>query len=512
MKNKITISLMVLLFGIVCLFGCCSEVYATGSSGSGGGGGACTKNCGKPRWWGVYPKKHHSGISWKVFKVKRKNGKEYVWKGYKLYRTTYAKGPTYCKSQKKMSSSKNCSTIGSLSNFKYDRELSVKCNKTYDWYAVLAFDGWHEYDTKTVRYFGPSAMGATYKSGSNHLKYYRSNTIQKDGMIDKDTFKTRFKNGKLAEGTRVDTATVKYLCKLADKGKCAGYDGGTLPDGLGYVCIKDPDCTGGCCPGDSGYPTCDDTPPPPENPPDACDKLLKRKSGQVRTGTWVKNTSVAQYNKAWHTGEADPVWAKPTDQISWMNCYDSDIATKRSKMSTVNNVDPPHDPELSGKKNHVVNKKVAKWLSPWTNEWWVTGAGSYYNKFSKKKSVEDEYANKSDVTVAWIGLGTKEISTTGSPTKISISSSEHEWACHWGIVGYHKETTNECIKKDKKGNCTEYKKIDVPDYGYKDTCSHDDKYYFTTAEGPRSALAMVNVPYNYENIAEVEVDSPTNGS
>ena len=504
-----------MLFGVVSLLGCSNEVYATGSSGGGSGGSACTKNCGKPRWWGVYPSGKHSGISWKVFKTKKKNEKPYIWKGYKLYRTGYDKGPIYCKTVSKQSKTSKCPTIGALSNYGYKKDLAENCPINYDWYAVLAFDGWQQYDTSKTRYFGPSAIGATYKSSNgNALLFYRSKTIQHNGEIDKSTFKTKFKNGTLKEGTRVSNATVRYLCKIADKGICKSYKNTdhSLPNGLGYVCIKDPDCTGSCCPGEPKYPNCDPTNDDggddDPTPPDSCGTLLSHVSGEVVTGTWVKNTSVDKYSESWHTGEANPVWAKPTDQIEWMNCYDSDIASKRKKQSTVNNVDPVHDTEMSGTQNHIDNNTVGSWLS-WSNSWSVTGANSYNKSYSSTASITDEFPNNSEVTNAWIGLSTDETSRTGSPTKISISSSSHSWGCHWGVVGKETYTTDECEEKDKNGNCTKYKTAERDVYGYQDTCSHDDVYYLTNAEGSRSAKALVNVPYNYENVVEMEEGDET---
>ena len=128
MKSKTKISLIIIvLFGVVSLLGCSNEVYATGSSGGGSGGSACTKNCGKPRWWGVYPSGKHSGISWKVFKTKKKNEKPYIWKGYKLYRTGYDKGPIYCKTVSKQSKTSKCPTIGALSNYGYKKDLAENC-------------------------------------------------------------------------------------------------------------------------------------------------------------------------------------------------------------------------------------------------------------------------------------------------------------------------------------------------------------------------------------------------
>ena len=249
MKSKINKKkqpLIVLSFVIfaICfggLFG--HTAYADSGDGS-GSSGVCTSDCGKPSWWGVYPydEPGKGGISWKMFRTR-----DSYYTLYKLYKIDdYDQGPVYCK-DKSRQESQGCTgakVIGGLRKGGYDRSLATKCNKAgYDWYAVLAFDGFHDEDIKTtIRYFGPSAVGATYEASSgNDLDLYRPKTIQTHNMLSKSQALTALRNGTLPTGSRVDEATVRYFCAMDTMGTCASYtnESHSLPDGLGYVCVRD---------------------------------------------------------------------------------------------------------------------------------------------------------------------------------------------------------------------------------------------------------------------------------
>ena len=238
MKNRL-FAIMVYLMAMAGLFvvdqG--AMVFASNDGTGGGGSSICTSNCGTPSWWGVYPSKDGTGgISWKIFRTKS----EY-YSGYKLYKTSYEKGPIYCKDKSKQDSSAKCSTTGSLKDFGYDKKLATKCSKAgYDWYLALTFDGWYKTDKSKVRYFGPASVSATYKnSKGNYSKYYRSKTLQTKNQLSKEQVLTRLTNGTLAEGSRVEPAVAKYFCKKDTDGElCKNYSSGTLPDGLGYICVN----------------------------------------------------------------------------------------------------------------------------------------------------------------------------------------------------------------------------------------------------------------------------------
>ena len=240
MKSRIVKRTIVLAIVGMSSFGLFNDaVYASSGTGS-GGSGVCTDNCGEPEWWGVYPDSDGtSGISWKMFRTKDK-----YYKKYQLYKTSYEKGPVYCKDREKQES-EGCSgndIIGGLRGGGYDKKLATKCSKAgYDWYAVLAFDGWYKADKSKVRYFGPSAVGATYEGyyGGDVL-FYRDDTIQTKNQLSKKATLAALENGTLAEGSRVDKTAVKYFCQMDKTSSlCANYNGGTLPKGLGYICVGD---------------------------------------------------------------------------------------------------------------------------------------------------------------------------------------------------------------------------------------------------------------------------------
>ena len=237
MKNRIIRSLIIaLLFGAVSVVS--AELFtdsAFAGSGSGSDGDACQSGCGDPQWWGVYPDSNHKGrggISWKAFRTKP----SYYTK-YKLYNTSYDTGPTYCRDRSDMETGSGCSIIKGLSGGGYDKKLALTCAQAnYDWYLVLAFDGWKEKDWSKTRYFGPSAMNATY--GDDNIKFYSGSRIQTHNQLALGTVLSALATNTLAEGSRVDLSTVKHFCAQDNTGLCAGYSGGTLPGTLGYVCVN----------------------------------------------------------------------------------------------------------------------------------------------------------------------------------------------------------------------------------------------------------------------------------
>lgn len=272
-------------------------------------------------------------------------------------------------------------------------------------------------------------------------------------------------------------------------------------------------CTDPCCPGDPGYPdcpvsACDESDPyyptcePPE--PGECSAVpdFRAASGEVATGTWVKNNSVSEFD-SWHTGDSNPVWAKPEDEIEWANCYNSEIVSRKDETSTYWNTDPGHPSTLPGNVNSPNNMAVGDWY-PWSNNWTVSqqnmfidnSAWRVYDTFS---TVWDDFSNDYAVRIGQAGATLRETSTTGSPTSLSITTQcDSSWDCN----SYSCEVP--CPgPPDKDGNPTE---TTCPSTCY-ETCSHDATVYSSTGEGSRSATAIVKIPYNYEQHAAMDEDN-----
>lgn len=237
-KNKLIAAVIVLFAVGFCSINTLSKPVSAGGEGS-DGSGVCTSNCGDPQWWGVYPSDSHpgkGGISWKFFKTRSS-----YYSLYKLYKIDYySQGPIYCKDKSKQESA-GCSgsgIIGGLRGGGYDKKLATNCSSSkYKWYIVLAFDGWHDEDMSSTRYFGPASVDGTYTTvNGNESHFYKTSAIQTTGQIGLSATLAALANGTLSNGQRVDGATVKHFCALDNTGACAGYTGGDWPDGLGYVC------------------------------------------------------------------------------------------------------------------------------------------------------------------------------------------------------------------------------------------------------------------------------------
>ena len=249
-----------------------------------------------------------------------------------------------------------------------------------------------------------------------------------------------------------------------------------------------------------------------------CNTLLKRVSGEVVTGTWAKNVSVSGQD-TWKNTDENPIWAKPTDLINWMNCYDSDIGVRSDDTSTDSNSYPKPNP-LPGNLYTLDNKGVGDWLS-WENSWGVVQQYmTAINGLPRKTytplfaSVKDEYPNVYTVKTGQEGVTLREISETGYPTKLNIKTAETAttWACnhHSQDCGY---CGSKCVEwgeapKDKDGKVTgEAPCTRSVCLSCDEKCSYTNTPYYTSSEGSRTSTAIVKIPYNFQNWVEMEENS-----
>ena len=271
------------------------------------------------------------------------------------------------------------------------------------------------------------------------------------------------------------------------------------------------DCTGPNC-DDCVGPNCSSDTPCGVWTPDSYKSSTER-DGTTSVKSAVKNVTLGQdwtvsNGKLDESGFNDiskAVWAKPYDSIDWRHCYYPGAQKVAYENATKDNHHP--EPSRVGGNYNSLNNIKMKDYSGWENWYRVTNRkltdnNNYFESFrigsSDIRQWDDNYSVLSGNN-SRAGMILTEKNTASKPKNAWANTSDgiHSWSCN----AYKCNCVTTC---SESGSCSTSCSTCY------ETCYHRQEFFRngTTMENAVD-VAMVMVPYNFENRAEIRITPTT---